>query len=76
LSKADEITMNQGERRKLYIIRQVVDGTVRQWKAAEILGMSVRQVWRLMGRIKKEGDVGIVHRSRGKISKSRIEEGR
>lgn len=73
--KADEITMNQGERRKLYIIRQMIEGTVKQWKAAEILGMCVRQVGRLMKRVKKEGDVGIVHRSRGKISKRSIGEG-
>jgi transposase len=74
LAKADEITMNQDERRKLYIIRQVIDKKVRQWKAAEILGLCVRQVRRLIERVKRYGDVGVAHRSRGKNSERAISE--
>jgi hypothetical protein len=75
LAKGDEITMNQCERKKLYIIRQVIERKVKQIQAAGILGLCVRQVRRLMKRVKNLGDIGIVHQSRGKESKRRTAEG-
>jgi len=74
LAKRDEITMNQGERKKLYIIGQVIERKVKQIRAAEILGLCVRQVRRLVQRVRNLGDVGIIHRSRGKDSKRRTAE--
>jgi transposase len=74
LAKRDEITMNQRERKKLYIIRQVIERKLKQIRAAEILGLCVRQVRRLKMAVKNLGDVGVVQRSRGRESKRRTVE--
>lgn len=74
MAKRDEITMNQVERKRLYVIGQVIERKLKQIRAAEILGLCVRQVRRLMQRVKKVGDVAVVHQSRGKESKRRTVE--
>lgn len=66
------ITMKQGELKRLYIIRQVLDKKLRQTEAADKLALSYRQTKRITKRVKEEGDKGIVHRSRGKSSHNRI----
>ena len=43
-------------------------------QAAEELGLSVRQVERLVRELKQRGDEAVVHRLRGKASNRRIEE--
>jgi transposase len=43
-------------------------------QAAEELGLSVRQVKRLVRELKQRGDEAVVHRLRGKASNRRIEE--
>jgi hypothetical protein len=37
-------------------------------EAAEILGLSQRQVYRIKERIQKEGSKGVIHRSKGRKS--------
>ena len=64
--------MKEGERKKLYVIGQVIERKIRQWKAAEILGICVRQVRRLIKRVSDQGDSGVVHRGRGKESQRKI----
>lgn len=64
--------MSGQEAKKVHVIRQVLSRILKQNKAAEILGMCVRQVRRLVQRVKQEGDVGVIHRARGKESARRI----
>ena len=45
-----------------------------QKKAAEIIGVSERQTGRLIKRVKEEGDVGIIHRLRGKPGNRAIDD--
>jgi hypothetical protein len=45
-----------------------------QVKAAEVLGLSTRQVRRLAKRVFAEGDKGLIHKSRGKPSGRRLPE--
>ena len=56
------------ELRRLHMIRKVLDGVVKQIEAGDLLGLSSRQIRRVVRRVKREGDRGIVHRSRGRTS--------
>jgi transposase len=68
----DIIMARQGELRRLYVIEKVLEGTIKQVEAAEILSLSGRQIRRIVKRIRREGRRGIVHRSRGRPSNRRI----
>ena len=56
------------ELRRLHMIRKVLDGVVKPIEAGDLLGLSSRQIRRVVRRVKREGDRGIVHRSRGRTS--------
>ena len=64
----DIIMATAQELRKLHIVRKVIEGSLSQIEAAELLSMSARQIRRLVKRVEQEGDQGILHRSRGKES--------
>ena len=66
------ITMSRRESKRLHIIHQALDRKITQAVAAAVLGLSDRQLRRLIKRIRAEGDDGICHRSRGKASNHRI----
>jgi len=66
------ITMAQHELRRLHVIRKAIDKVITQKDAAEVVGLSLRQVQRMVARVKNEGDKGIVHKSRGRISNRSI----
>lgn len=66
------ITMSRRESKRLHIIHQALDRKITQVAAAEVLGLSDRQLRRLIKRVRTEGDDGICHRSRGRISNHRI----
>ncbi len=69
-----ELVMSAKERERLVVIRQVVEGRLRQREAAERLGIGPRQVRRLAGRWRREGDGGQVSRQRGRASNHRMPE--
>ena len=69
-----ELRMSRKERDRLKVIEQVHRGLMSQLKAAEVLRLSVRQVRRIERRYRREGDGGLVHRSRGRPSSRRIDE--
>ncbi len=62
------------ELRKLKVIEQVIEKRIKQRKAAKLLGLSVRQIIRLVKNVRREGAQGIIHKLRGKISNRRHEE--
>jgi len=66
------IIMSQKESNRLYVIRQTIDKAISQFQAAEILGLSDRQVRRIARNIRLEGNAGVCHKSRGKRSHNRI----
>lgn len=70
----EDIKMSKKERRRLEIISRVKDKVITLKKAADLLGMSYRQMRRIFKRYKKEGDMGLIHKSRGKSSNRRIPE--
>jgi hypothetical protein len=63
-----ELRMSQKERDRLKVIAQLESGKLGQQDAAEVLGLSVRQVRRLLRRFEACGDAGLVHRLRGRAS--------
>lgn len=58
--------MSQGEVDRLGVIQSVVDKRLKQREAAEQLGLSVRQIKRLVARYREHGAQGLVSRHRGK----------
>jgi hypothetical protein len=67
------LTMRNEEIDKLRVIREVIDGKL-SWRAAgERLSLSVRQIGYLCGRVREEGNKGIIHRLRGQPSNHRLE---
>ena len=56
------------------VIRRLIRKEIKQGKAAELLGISVRQVKRLKKRVRSDGVKGLVHGSRGKPGNRRLPE--
>ena len=54
------------EARRINVMEQVVAGKLTTREAAELLGLSSRQVFRLKARFAREGLVALVHKNRGR----------
>lgn len=67
----ETLTMSVQERRRLELLSRVKGGEVTLVKAAELLKLSYRQAKRLWARYQSEGDVGLVHKLRGRASNRR-----
>jgi transposase len=70
----EKLWMTATDRKRTYIIRQVLDKKITQKKAAEMLELSLRQIKRLCRRVKEEGDAGVIHKSRSRRSNHSISE--
>jgi hypothetical protein len=68
----DELRMSGKERDRLKVMAALAEGRLKQVEAGRLLRLSVRQVRRLLRRYEREGDAGLVHRSRGRLSNRRI----
>ena len=66
--------MSQRERDRLKVLHEVEKGQLRQKQAAAQLGLTDRWVRKLLGRVRAEGDRGVVHRSRGQPSNRKLPE--
>lgn len=64
----DILQMSQRELTRLHIIHKAIEGLLKQKEAAEMLLLSSRQIRRLIKKVREEGDIGITHKSRGKLS--------
>jgi len=72
MAKGDIIMMSPRELKRLHIIHKVLEKKLKQLDAADILGLSDRQIRRIVRKVRKEGDKGIVHKSRGQPSNRTI----
>jgi len=72
VTEKDMITLSRRETIRLHIIHQALDKRITQKKAAELVGLSSRQLRRMLKRVREDGDDGISHRSRGKASNRRF----
>lgn len=70
----DTVRMSVKELKRVHVIRQAMSKTLRQREAGEVLGLTARQVRRLIQRVRAAGDPGLAHRGRGKPSNRRLPE--
>jgi transposase len=68
----DIIMASQRELKRLHIVQKVLEGTLKQTEAAEMLSLSIRQTGRIVIRVIEEGAQGVVHRSRGVESNRKL----
>lgn len=68
MEEKDIITMNLKELRRLHVVNKVLEKQLRQKEAASILGLSERQIRRITKAVREEGEVGIIHKHRGRPS--------
>lgn len=66
------LTMSAKETERINIMDNLIEKRIKQKHAARQLGISVRQVRRIMKRYKKEGAAGLIHLGRGKVSNRAI----
>jgi transposase len=59
------VAMSEEERERVFLVRQMINGQVRQREVGEQLGIGLRQVKRLVRRWRREGDAGLVSRHGG-----------
>src|ERR1019366_1982000 len=67
-----QLLMTQADRDRLVTLRKTKKRLITQRQWAEELGLSVRQVKRLVYALKKRGDKAVIHGLRGKPSNQRI----
>jgi transposase len=65
------LEMSEKERERLRVMDLVKGLRIKLKKAAELIGVSYRQSKRIYRRYRDEGDKGLVHRSRGRVSNRR-----
>jgi transposase len=68
------LLMTQADRDRLVTLKKAKKRLITQREAAEELGVSIRQVKRLLYGLKKHGDKAVIHGLRGKPSNRKIEE--
>jgi DNA-binding Lrp family transcriptional regulator len=66
--------MSQKDRDRLKVLHAAERGLLTQKQAGRQLRLSERWVRKLLARLREEGDGGIVHRLRGRVSKRRLPE--
>lgn len=74
MDRKDIIMASVEELRRLDIVKRALDGMISQKDGADVVDLSYRQMKRLVSRVRVEGEVGIVHRLRGKPGNRAINE--
>jgi transposase len=74
MRRKDVITMGTEEIRRYQIVEKTRKKELTQQEGGEILGLSVRQIQRLVKKVREQGVKGVVHGLRGKPSYRKIPE--
>jgi len=69
--REEMVRMRVQELKRVHVIRHAMAKAMQQREASEVLGITPRQVRRLIQRVRAEGDVGLVRRGREKPSNRR-----
>ncbi|WP_459252775.1 helix-turn-helix domain-containing protein [Paraburkholderia sp. RL17-373-BIF-A] len=69
------VTLNMRELDRLKVIQAIVDMGLKPGRAAERLGLTVRQVERLVIRYQESGAAGLASRRRGRSGNRKLDEG-
>ena len=71
----ETVTLNLKEQKRLMVLNRINQGKLTGEEAADLLGLSVRHVRRLLARFREEGARALAHGNRGRPSHRRIEKG-
>jgi len=69
-----KVTMTMRDLDRLKCVQGVVDRQLKLYQAAERLGLTTRQVRRLVRRYQQDGPVGLISRHRNRPSNSRLKD--
>lgn len=70
----DIIEMRLQDLKRLKVIHEAIEKHITQGTAASLIGVTERQIRRIIKAVREEGDKGIIHKARGKTSPRRIPE--
>jgi len=70
----ERVTFTMKEIKRLYVIQQVEDKKMTGREASYHLGLSIRQVRRLLVKFREKGGAGLIHGNRGHPAHNRIDE--
>ena len=68
----ERVALGHREQERLVMLRMVEERRVTRGEAAGALKLSIRQIGRLLSRLREEGAKGLVHRLRGRRSNRRF----
>lgn len=68
------VTLTMNEIKRLHHLQKVVDEQMTAIQAAELLGLSIRQVRRLVAQYRQHGAPGIAHGNRGRMPSNQIKD--
>lgn len=68
----DIMVMRQSELKRLELVKRTIAKQLTQLEVSKFLGLSLRQVKRIVKRVRIQGDKGVIHELRGKVSYRRI----
>ena len=72
MNQEEPIRMNQKERDRLQVLHEAKKRQITQQEAAAQMGVSERWVRKLLARLRQQGDRGVMHRLRGRVSNRKI----
>lgn len=75
MAATDRITMTMRELDRFKVVQSVADGLLKPWRAAQRLGLTTRQVRRLVARLREAGPAGLVSGRCAKPSNNRLDAG-
>ena len=65
--KKETVSLNSREQQRLMVLNQVLGGELTGEEAAALMGVSMRQMRRLMAAYRKEGAAALAHGNRGRV---------
>jgi transposase len=66
--------MSMNEAKQLHLVRKAIEKRITQAEAATMAGVCLRQLQRIIRRVRTEGDAGVCHHARGRKPNNRISE--
>jgi transposase len=75
MDKTREVTLTVREQKRLFVITEVVAGRWTAAEGAEKLGLSLRQMRRLLAACRRDGPSALVHGNRGRATARRLSPG-
>jgi predicted transcriptional regulator of viral defense system len=68
----EQLLMSQAERDRLVALKKAKKKLITQKQAAEEIGVTERQVRRLLGKLRRKGDWAVIHELRGRGSNRKL----